>query len=290
MNERSQDIDTDTDTDADIDTQTDTDTVADTGVVWVIGGGSGIGRATAVRLARAGRTVVVSGRRADALAATVAEIESVGGKALALPVDVTDAEATKAARDEISERLGSVGTLIFAAGTNVRERWWDTLDTDSFRSVLDVNLTSAVTAVSAVLPGMRAAGGGRIFIVGSWAGWRYMSVAGAAYAASKFGLASVVESLNDQEGRAGIRATLVIPGEVETEIMKTRPVQLSAEELAAMLRPDDIAMMIENIVRLPARVTVNEVVVSGVLNGIYLRDSAYQGAVRVSADSSEVSA
>lgn len=250
-------------------------------VTWVIGGGSGIGRATAIQLAAAGRAVAVSGRRADALAETVERIEEVGGLAVVIPLDATDPSAVRAAAESIQDQLGTIRTLVFAAGTNVVARWWEELDPDDFRAVLNVNLTSAVDAIAAVLPGMRAAGGGRIFILGSWAGWRFMSVASAAYSASKLGLSAIVESLNDQEGRSGVSATLVIPGEVETEIMFTRPQPPSAAELAAMLRPEDIAQMIENIADMPSHVCVNEVVISGVLNGIYLRDSYYHGPVKV---------
>jgi NADP-dependent 3-hydroxy acid dehydrogenase YdfG len=111
-----------------------------------------------------------------------------------------------------------------------------------------------------------------------------MSVAGAAYSASKMGLGAIVDSLNDQEGRSGIAATLVIPAEVRTEIMQTRPTPLTEPELAAMLDPDVVGLVIKNIVELPRHVCINEVVVSSVLNGIYLRDSAYHGPVRATAD------
>ncbi|MFJ4175278.1 SDR family oxidoreductase [Microbacterium sp. NPDC089696] len=248
--------------------------------VWVIGGGSGIGRATALRLAAAGRRVAISGRRADALHETVAL--AAGHDIRAYQLDATDSEALAATHTEIQSDLGPVGTLVLAAGTNLgAQRWWETLDASAFRGIMDVNLTSAVDAVATTLPAMRENGGGRIFVVGSWAGWRYMSVAGVTYTASKLGLAALVESLNDQEGRNGIRATLVVPGEVNTEILKTRPVPPSDEEIAALIDADDIARMIQNVSDMPFHVCVNELVISGVLNGIYLRDTKYSGAVAV---------
>lgn len=252
-------------------------------LVWVIGGGSGIGRATALRLAASGRRVVVSGRRPDALDETVRQMRGVSrGDIEAVPVDASNPDSLVGAHEHIARVHGPVGTLVFAAGTNLGvNRWWSELTPADFRAVVDVNLNAAVGAISAVLPDMREVGGGRIFVIGSWAGWRYMSVAGAAYSATKTGLASIVESLNDQEGRSGIRATLVIPGEVNTEILLTRPVPPSDEEKAALLDPDDIARIVENISDLPFRVCVNEVVVSGVLNGIYLRDSKYPGRVAI---------
>lgn len=254
-------------------------------VTWIIGGGSGIGKATARRLAGGNRVIVVSGRRADRLDATVDEIRAAGYAVYALQLDATDTAATAAAHQSIRDRYGPVATIVFAAGTNLHEqRWWQSLAPDGFASIVDANLKSAVNVVASVLPDMRTAGGGRIVILGSWAGWRYMSVAGAAYSASKMGLGAIVDSLNDQEGRSGIAATLVIPAEVRTEIMQTRPTPLTEPELAAMLDPDVVGLVIKNIVELPRHVCINEVVVSSVLNGIYLRDSAYHGPVRATAD------
>jgi len=93
---------------------------------------------------------------------------------------------------------------------------------------------------------------------------------GAAYGATKTGLAPLVESINDQEGRHGIRATLVCPGEVATPILRTRPVPPSEEEMARMLRPDDVADAIAYVVQAPAHVCLNEVVISPTWNRIYI--------------------
>ena len=251
------------------------------GVSWVIGAGSGIGRAIAVRLARSGGNVVVSGRRVDHLDDVVQSIRAEGGRATALPVDVADAEAMRTAHLLIARDHGHVGVLIFAAGLNTPERWWESLTAERFQDIVNVNLNGAVNSIVPVLPGMREAGGGTIVLVGSWSGWRFMSVASAAYSASKSGLAALVETLNDQEGRSGIRATHLVPAEVDTEIAATRPVPPTEDERKAMLDPDDIARVTQSIIELPRHVCINEIVISGVLNGIYLRDSYYKGEVRV---------
>lgn len=250
--------------------------------IWIVGGGSGIGRAAALQLAGPHRDIIVSGRRADRLAAVAGEIRTDGHQARGLPLDATDPAATDAAYRTIRGQHPSVSTLVFAAGTNLHEqRWWKSLTPKDFASVIDTNLTAAVNAITAVLPDMRTAGGGRIIVLGSWAGWRYMSVAGAAYSASKMGLGALVDSLNDQEGRLGIAATLVVPAEVRTEIMQTRPTALSQDELAVMLDPQVVGLVITSIVDLPRHVCVNEIVVSSVRNGIYLRDSAFRGPTTV---------
>lgn len=85
-------------------------------VLWVIGGGSGMGRATALAAGASGRTVVVSGRRADRLAEAVLEIEAAGGTALALPGDATDAAWSADAVATILDRFGRIDEVVLAAG------------------------------------------------------------------------------------------------------------------------------------------------------------------------------
>jgi NADP-dependent 3-hydroxy acid dehydrogenase YdfG len=246
-------------------------------VAWVIGGGSGIGQATAVRLAADGHRVAVSGRRQEQLEETVRLIEDAGGKGLAVTVDVTDEAAVDAAHARIEETLGRVGLLVCSAGTNVVQRWWSDLDAGEFARVVDTNLNAVTRSVLKVLPGMRAQREGQIIVVSSWAGWRYMSVAGAAYGASKTALGVLVESLNDQQGRYGIRATHLVPAEVRTPIFLTRPVPPTEEELSRMLAPEQIADTVSYVTGLPADVCVNELVISSTNNRIYRQNSAYTG-------------
>lgn len=243
-------------------------------VAWVIGGGSGIGRAAAQELARRDYRVAVSGRREGALSETVESIVNGGGQGWAIPVDATDATSVQRAYDAIVEQIGRVDTLVCSAGTNIRNRWWSDLTSDDFASVVNTNLAAVTRATLAVLPGCRVAGFGQVIVVSSWSGWRYMSAAGAAYGASKTALGPLVESLNDQEGQYGIRATHLCPGEVNTEMLQTRPVPPPADELERMLQPAHVAELVGTIADLPAEVCVNELVVSPVWNRIYRASSA----------------
>ncbi|WP_314325067.1 SDR family oxidoreductase [Paenarthrobacter ilicis] len=251
--------------------------IADGTVAWVIGAGSGIGQATAVRLAAEGYVVAVSGRRQEQLNETLQLIEDAGGKGLTATVDVTDDAAVEAAHTRIGETLGRVSLLVCSAGTNVAQRWWSDLDPGDFARVVDTNLTAVTRCILKVLPGMRAQGQGQIVVVSSWAGWSYMSVAGAAYGASKTALGVLVETLNDQQGRYGIRATHLCPAEVRTPIFMTRPVPPTEEELSRMLAPEQIADAVSYISGLPAEVCVNELVISSTNNRIYRQNSAYTG-------------
>lgn len=232
---------------------------------WVIGGGSGLGAASALALGAAGAEVVVSGRRADALGRTGARIEAAGGRARALPLDVVAAGAVEGAMAEI----GTADILVYSSGTNVPRRSFKDIAVPDWRAVLDVNLDGAFRAVHAVLPGMRARGGGVIVIISSWVGWRLEAVAGAAYSASKRALLALTEVVNLEEGGNGVRATCLCPAEVDTEVLNTRPVPPSEEIRGKMLRAEDIGRLVGFIAAAPPHMCLNEIVVSPTTNRFY---------------------
>jgi len=239
-------------------------------VAWITGGGTGIGLATARALGAAGARVVLSGRRQAELDAAVASLSQAGVTARAAALDVSDAQAVGRVAAGIVEEAGRIDALVCSAGTNVPNRFWDGLTPEAFAKVSAINLNGVAYCVSAVMQPMRAAGRGTIVVVSSWAGWRYIGFTGAAYGATKTGLAPLVESINDQEGRRGIRATLVCPGEVATPILRTRPVPPPEEDIERMLKPEDVGDAIAYVVRAPAHVCLNEVVISPTWNRIYI--------------------
>ena len=97
----------------------------DTKITWITGGGSGVGLAAAQALAKAGHTVVLSGRREDVLAQEAEAIRAAGGKADYVVVDVADPAAVEAAHATIVQRHGTVTTLINSAGYNIADRAWN---------------------------------------------------------------------------------------------------------------------------------------------------------------------
>lgn len=238
-------------------------------VAWITGGGTGIGLATAQRLAGQGWHVAVSGRREAELKTACDAIAKAGGSAEAVPLDVSDAGAVSKAAEGILARNGRIDALVCSAGTNVPNRYWKDLTPEAFAKVSAINLNGVAFCVGAVLPTMRAAGGGSIVVVSSWAGWRYLPFTGAAYGATKQGLSPLVESINDQEGGNGIRATHVCPGEVATPILRSRPVPPPEEDIARMLKPEDVGDAIAYAVSAPAHVCLNEIVIGPTWNRIY---------------------
>jgi NADP-dependent 3-hydroxy acid dehydrogenase YdfG len=116
---------------------------------------------------------------------------------------------------------------------------------------------------------MRDKADGLIVVISSWAGWRFAPAVGAAYSTSKTALGALVETVNAQERLNGIRATHLCPGEVKTEILKTRPIVPTEAEQELMLVPSDVGELVRYIAESPSRVCFNEVVITPTSNTSY---------------------
>lgn len=237
--------------------------MTDERVLWITGGGSGMGAATARAAAADGWTVVLSGRRTDRLDGVAAAIRADGGTADVLPLDAADPDAVAAALDTVLRRHGRLDGLVLAAGLNDPRRRWDDQSVGSFRAIVDTNLTAVVTVVDAALPALRATGG-VVVVVSSYAGWSFQPGAGVAYSASKTALGSVVRTLNQQEAPHGVRATHLCPGDVATDFLDQRPSVPDDAARAVMLQPTDIARAVSFVLGSPAHVRIDELVVSPV--------------------------
>jgi NAD(P)-dependent dehydrogenase (short-subunit alcohol dehydrogenase family) len=183
----------------------------------VTGGGSGIGAAIAVELARAGAAVCVAGRRTAALEGTVAAIRSAGGTAVAVTGDVADASdaatMVQAAADLAGGRLH---VLVNNAAAPINGTI-ETVSLEAWQRALDVNLTGPMLTMRAALPAMRAAGGGAIVNVSSVAG--LVGNPGITpYATSKAALIALGRQCAGDFGVDRIRVNTVCPGWVRTEM------------------------------------------------------------------------
>jgi NAD(P)-dependent dehydrogenase (short-subunit alcohol dehydrogenase family) len=258
-------------------------------VAWITGGGSGIGLAGAIELARAGCRVVVSGRDAAKLDAAIdtAVAKGVSRDALiAMPLDVADKAGVARVASAIQARHGRVDILVNSAGINFRKRYWGETDADTFEKVVAVNLNGATWCTLAVLQGMRSRGRGTVINISSFAGWHLSHLTGPAYTASKAGMIALTHSFNIEEGGHGLRATAICPGEVATPILKSRPVEPSAEDKARMLQEEDLGRTIRFVADMPAHVCINELVITPVFNRIYLGGAEFARATPAPAQTS----
>ena len=239
-------------------------------IAWVTGAGTGIGEAGALALAREGMTVVLTGRRQEPLAAVAARIAADGGTATVETADVADAASVRRVADAVGEKFGRLDVLVNNAGLNIPERSWKRLKPEGIEALIGANLTGAFYVVQAALPLMRPRGGVMIH-TSSWAGRFIGPVSGPAYMAAKHGVVAMSHSINLEEGRHGIRSSVLCPGEVATPILQNRSPPETPEAMARMLQPDDMGNLIAYIARQPAHVCINEVVISPTHNRGYVR-------------------
>lgn len=184
-------------------------------VVLVTGSSSGIGKACCDRLASGPRRVYGASRR---------QIEA--GRWTQLSMDVTDDASVERAVGEVMSREGRIDALVHCAGMSIAGAFEDTT-LEEARRQLETNFFGAVRTLRAVLPVMRRQGAGKIIVIGSIGGLIGLPYIGY-YSASKFALDGLVESLRMEVGPFGIEATVVHPGDFNTEISASQILCASA--------------------------------------------------------------
>ena len=184
-------------------------------VVVITGASSGIGRATALRLAREGAAVVMCARRPDRLEAAAAEVRAAGGEALPIVADVTRADEVRRLVDSAVERFEHIDVMVCNAGFGIACAI-DDITPDQMQKLVDVNFMGTYHALRAVLPMFRRRNRGHVIIVSSIVGKRGVPYMGA-YAATKFAQAGLAECLRAEVAGSGIHVTVVFPVSTETE-------------------------------------------------------------------------
>ncbi len=229
-------------------------------VALVTGGATGIGLAVARQFSAEGATVVICGRNRERLQAAALSIGGAGA-VHPWPLDVTDRAQVAEVVSKAIDRFGKIDILVNNAGVNVVERTMERIEPESWDYIMDVNATGAFNVAAEVLPHMRGCGDGLIVNVTSTAGCRASDLGGAAYSASKHAMDAFTKVVSLEEGRRGIRATVVAPGEVDTPLLEVRPVAVSAEHRAQILRPEDVAAAVLFVATLPPRAHVPELII-----------------------------
>ncbi|ANS66155.1 short-chain alcohol dehydrogenase [Streptomyces lincolnensis] len=230
--------------------------------VLITGASSGIGRATALRLAREGHQVVLGARREDRLAEIAREIETAGGKADVHRLDVTDREDVVAFADAAVERHGRIDVVVNNAGVMPLSRL-DALLTDEWDRMIDVNVRGLLHGIAAALPHFQEQGGGHFVTVASIGAHQVVPTA-AVYCATKYAAWAVTEGLR-LELDPSIRVTTVSPGVVESELADSISDPLARDAMrtyrADSIPPDAIADAISYAIAQPPGVDINELVI-----------------------------
>jgi 2-hydroxycyclohexanecarboxyl-CoA dehydrogenase len=201
-------------------------------IALVTGGASGIGAATARRLAAEGARVAVADLNESGAREVAAEIDG-----LAVRMDVADAAAARAGVARVQDALGDPDVLVNNAGTD-RFAFFVNTDEVLWDLVLGVNLRGTIAVTHAVLDGMQRRGGGAIVNVASEAG-RVGSQGSAVYSAAKAGIIGFTRALARESSRFGVRVNAVAPGPIDTPLLNAAPVELG--EIGERLRAGMIA-------------------------------------------------
>lgn len=203
-------------------------------VCIITGGGSGIGRGAAIKMAQNGAKVVLIGRTAVKIKAVKAEIEATGGIARSVALDVADHVAVHQMAQDVLDEFGRIDVLVNNAGHSSHHRRLLTITPEEIRSVIDSNLIGTIYCTQSVVPAMLAA---------------------------KAAVINFTSFLNTEFRNTGIRASVVIPGEVATPILDLRPIPPSAESRSMMVDVEETSAAIYLIATLPQRTNIPELVI-----------------------------
>lgn len=194
----------------------------------VTGAGRGIGRAIATGFAAEGAQVVLAARSQAELQDVVDAIEAVGGRAVAVPTDITDDAAVDALVGRATEAFGEIDVLVNNAGVHVAGRFED-LPLDAWQRAVEVNVYGTVRVTKAFLDGMLEREHGRVINVASTAG-KYGSLFQSPYNATKHAVVGLTRCLALETAQRGIRVNAICPGFVQTDLIDD-----AAEEFGELL-------------------------------------------------------
>ncbi len=231
-------------------------------VVIITGASSGLGEATAKRLAKNGAKLMLAARREERLKELVAEIEKEGGTAKYQITDVTSRAQVEALAKATHQAYGRIDVLVNNAGLMPLSPL-DAVKVDEWEKMVDVNIKGVLFGVAAVLPIMREQKSGHIINISSVAGHKVFA-GGTVYCATKFAVKAISEGIR-MESNGEIRSTNISPGAVATELTSTishEETEKMANQLYSMaIDADAIARAITYAIEQPADVDINEMII-----------------------------
>ena len=221
-------------------------------VALITGGGRGIGRATAIELAKEGVNVGLVGRTLENLEKVKAELEAYGVKVAVATADVSNLDEITKAVESIKSELGPIDILLNNAGISKFGGFME-LTPEEWTNIIDVNLKGVYYTTRAVLPEMIERQTGDIINISSTAGERGGPVA-SAYSASKFGVIGLSESLMQEVREHNIRVSTMTPSTVATEM--AAELNLTDGNPEKVMQPEDLAELIVIQLKLHPRVVL----------------------------------
>ena len=225
-------------------------------VAAVFGASFGMGRASALALARRGATIAASGRTSEALDKVVNEIRAAGGEAEAFPADVENPQQARSAVAAIAERFGRMDIFVYATGTNIPGRAAGVLSEDDWDMMQRTNISGLYHTVQGAIDTLRESKA-RVVVISSGA-VQMPDASGVAYQATKHAQVGFTHGLMQEEAANGIRTTVIFPGLTNTRLVEKRPVPTPKEVLDQALLPEDVADAVVFVTSLPARAYVPE--------------------------------
>ena len=239
-------------------------------VVAITGASSGIGEATARRLADAGAAVVLGARRTDRLEALATQIRTDGGRATEVTVDVTRAEDLQLLTETAVSTYGRLDVLVSSAGIGPISPMTARRRTD-WNAMIDVNLRGVLNGIDAALPIFEQQGRGHFVTIVSTAGLKIVPTM-AVYAATKNAVRTVLEGLRQESTDGTLKTTAISPGYVRTEFADTITDPAVRAEIGRgmtefALDPDAVARAVQFVVDQPWEVEIGELSIRPTVQG-----------------------
>ena len=231
-------------------------------VIVITGATSGFGLAMAEKFAKSGCSLALVARGKEKLAELAANVERLGGKALAISADVTKSGSFDTVLSETVKKFGRIDVLINNAGGGVKIAPIEEMDEASSREILDLNLTSVINSCRIIVPQMKKQGGGLIINLTSACAkfaWPQWSV----YSASKAGLSMFSRCLHAELRPFHIGVSVIVPGGANTGFQKNAGINNFGWNEENALRPEHIAEAAHGIVFMSKGAVVPEMVVYG---------------------------
>ncbi len=233
-------------------------------VIVITGASSGIGAASAIKLASLGGKVVLAARNEEKLKALVAEIKNAGGEASYYVTNVTDKTSLVGLVEFAIKQYGRIDSLVNNAGLMLFSDWKDVV-VDDWEKMIDTNIKGYLYAIAAALPQMLEQGHGKILNMSSVAGLHVGGSSGV-YSATKFFIRGITESLRKEVGvDSGVQVSMISPGVIDTgwadkvSDAKGREAAKALNEIA--ITPEQVADAVAYALDQPTNLTINDIVI-----------------------------